>query len=177
MEPLNRKDRNGFIVKFSAAFLAGILIVLIPFYFIFRMPVYENTLMTKDFKDMQLLMKYQKDVFAVQIDSIADMMGKYNIPGQEIDKLNADLGGLLSRTERPFVNDTSWSGRMYKTIVNTYIELKKTKNDKLNSDKYLQESQEELEKTKEAVKEAEKEAEKAAQPVSTDTKGRNKKKK
>ena len=173
MEPLNRKERNGFIVKFSAAFLAGILIILIPFYFILRMPVYENTLMTKDFKDMQIQMKYQKDVFAVQIDSIGSMMERYNVAGQDIDKLNADLGTLLSETEKPFVYDTSWSGRMYKTIVNSYIELKKTKNDKLNSDKDLKDSQEELEKTKEAAKEAEK----AALPVSSDTKGRNKKKK
>jgi len=173
MEPLNKKERTSFIIKFSASFIAGILIVLIPFYFMLRMPAYENSILTKDFKNMQIQMNHQKEVFAVQIDSIGRMVDKYDLPDEDIDKLNADLGIMLSETEKPFVNDTAWSGRMYKNIVNSYIDLKKAKNDRIKSDNDLKECQQELEKIKEAAKEAAN----MEPPATKDTKGRDKKKK
>jgi hypothetical protein len=149
MEPLNKKERTSFIIKFSASFIIGILIVLIPFYFILRLPVYENAIMTKDFRNMQIQMKYQKDVFAIQIDSVKSMVNKYDLPNQDIDKLNADLGILLSEMEKPFVNDTTWSGRMYKNIVKSFIDLKKAKNDKIKSENELKDCKLDLEKAKE----------------------------
>jgi hypothetical protein len=105
--------------------------------------------MTKDFKDMQVQMKYQKDVFAVQIDSVRRLVGKYDIENQDIDKLNADLGILLSEMEKPFVNDTTWSGNMYKNIVKSFIDLKKAKNDKIKSENELKNCKQDLDKAKE----------------------------
>jgi hypothetical protein len=151
MEPLNKKERTGFIFKFSAVFIIGILIVLIPFYFTLRLPVYENAIMTEDFKNIQTQMKYQKDVFAAQIDSVSRIVSKYDLPNQDLDKLNADLGILLSEMEKPFVNDTSWSGRMYKNIVKSFIDLKKAKNDKIKSENEMKDCKQELEKAKEAA--------------------------
>ncbi len=151
MEPLNKKERTSFLLKFSAAFIIGILIVLIPFYFILSWPEIENDIMTKDFRNMQIQMKYQKDVFAVQIDSVMMIVNKYDIANQDVDKLNADLGNLLSEMEKPFVNDTSWSGRMYKNIVKSFIDLKKAKNDKIKSENELKDCKQDLEKAKEAA--------------------------
>jgi hypothetical protein len=149
MEPLNKKERVKFIVKFSAAFIAGILIVLIPFYYILRLPAYEDAIKTEDFRNMQKQITYQKDVFAVQIDSAMKLVTKYDLPGQDIDKLNADLGVLLSEMEKPFVNDTAWSSRMYSAIVKSFIDLKKAKNDKIKCENELKDCKTDLEKAKE----------------------------
>lgn len=149
MEPLNKKERTSFLLKFLVTFIIGILIVLIPFYFLLRLPEFENDIMTKDFRNMQEQMKYQKDVFAVQVDAAMSLVNKYDIPNQDIDKLNADLGLLISEMEKPFVSDTTWSGKMYNNVVKSFIDLKKAKNDKMRSQIELMECKKDLEKAKE----------------------------
>jgi hypothetical protein len=172
MEPLNKKERTSFIFKFTAFFILGILVVLIPFYFIFRMPSYENSLLTKDLKEMQGLMKKQKDVYAVAIDSITATFARYDLANDlNRGQLSLLLDKQIFSLQEPFRNDTSWSGRMYNNIANSFLDLKKTKNDKIQSDNALQLSQQDLIKTKEDAKA------KAEQPVSTETKGKNKKRK
>lgn len=172
MEPLNKKERTSFIFKFTAFFILGILVVLIPFYFIFRMPAYENSLLTKDLKEMQGLMKKQRDVYAVAIDSIAATFGRYDV-ADDINRgqLSLLLDKQIFNLQEPFRNDTSWSGRMYNNIANSFLDLKKAKNDIIEINNALQLSQQDLIKTKEDAKE------KAEQPASNDTKGRGKKKK
>lgn len=152
MEPLNKKERTKVIIKFSASFIIGILIILIPFYFLLRLPVYENTIMTEDYKNMQKQMKYQKEYFAVQTESVRKIFEKYDLPNQDVDKLNADLGNLLSEMEKPYTNDTTWNGKMYQNIVKSFIDLKKAKNDKIKSDKELKDCKQDLDKAKEEAK-------------------------
>lgn len=148
MEPLNKKERTTFIIKFSASFVIGILIILIPFYFMIRLPEFEHDIMTKDFKNLQEQMKYQKEHFAVEIESAKQISDKYDLPNQDIDKLNADLGFLLSEMEKPFLKDTTWSGRMYNNIVKSYMDLKKAKNDVVKGEKNLKDCKQDLEKAK-----------------------------
>jgi len=148
MEPLNKKERTGFFIKFLAAFVLGILIILIPFYFLLRLPKIEDRLKNEDYRNMQAQMRYQREFFSVQIDSVKRMIDKIGLPNQDIDKLNADIGMLLSGLEKPFVNDTTWSGRMYKNVVKSYIDLKKAKNDLVKSDKDLKDCKGDLEKAK-----------------------------
>ena len=149
MEPLNKKERTSFIIKFSASFIIGILIVLIPFYFILRLPVYENALMTKELREMRILMQKQRDVYAVTIDSVMRTVAKYDLANQDIEILNAHLATLISKMEEPFSNDTTWSGRMYKNIIKSFIDLKKAKNDKIKSENELKDCKQDLEKAKE----------------------------
>lgn len=149
MEPLNKKERTNFIIKFSASFIAGILIILIPFYFILRLPVYENAILTKDVQSMQKLMMNQKNVFTVQIDSVKRMVNRYDLVNQDIDKLNAEMGSYLNKMEEPYTSDTSWSGKMYKNIIQLFFDLKKAKNDKNKIEKDLKDCSKELEKAKE----------------------------
>ena len=171
MEPLNKKERTSFIIKFSTSFIVGILIVLIPFYFMLRLPVYENALMTKELREMRILMQKQRDVYAVTIDSVMRTVAKYDLANQDIEILNARLATLISKMEEPFSNDTTWSGRMYNNIANSFLDLKKTKNDIIQSDNDLKDCQQELERLKEEAKA------KVEPPASQDTKGRSKKKK
>jgi hypothetical protein len=172
MEPLNKKERAGFIFKFAAVFILGILVVLIPFYFIFRMPAYENSLMTKELRDMRDLMKKQKEVYAVAIDSVMTAFDRYDLAGQDVNVLDEKLARLIVNLEEPFRTDTSWSGRMYKNVARSFIDLKKAMDAKIKSDSDLKECQQDMEKLKE---EAAKPKEEAA--PEKDSKGRNRKKK
>lgn len=149
MEPLNKKERIRFIVKFTAAFIAGILILLIPFYFILRLPVYEGEIRAEDCRNMQKIFTYQQEIIAARLDSANRLVLRYDIPNQDIDKLNADLGLLLSEMEQSFANDTAWTGRMYNNIVKAFIEVKKAKTEKIKCENELKETQQDLEKAKE----------------------------
>ncbi|MCX6252200.1 MAG: type VI secretion system TssO [Bacteroidetes bacterium] len=148
MKPLNKKERTGIYIKFLAAFIIGILIILIPFYFILRLPKVEEGLKNEDYRNMQGQIRFQHEFFSVQIDSVKRMIDKFYLPNQDIDKLNADIGALLSGIEKPFVNDTTWSGRMYKNVISSYIDLKKAKNDLLKAVKQLKDCQGDLDKAK-----------------------------
>jgi hypothetical protein len=149
MEPLNKKERTNLIIKFSAAFIIGILVIMIPFYFMLRLPVYENDIMTKDFRNMQEQMKYQKQVFSFQVDSVKRMVIRYDIATQDIDKLNAEMANYLNLMEEPFNNDTVWTGRMYKNIVQLFLDLKKAKTDKIKAEADMKDCKKDLEKAKE----------------------------
>jgi hypothetical protein len=152
MDPLNKKERTKFILRFSASFIIGILIIMIPFYFLIRLPASVNANMSEDYINIQKQFKYQKDFFAIQTESARKIFAKYDVPNQDIDKLNADLGNLLSEMEKPFSNDTTWSGKMYQNIVKSFIDLKKAKNDILKSDKDLKDCKGDLDKAKEDAK-------------------------
>jgi hypothetical protein len=148
MEPLNKKERTKFLIKFSFAFLIGILIIMIPFYFLIQLPEIENDLMNKDYKKIQERVKFQKETFAVDVASARTIFDKYDVPNQDIDKLNADLGLLISRMEESYANDTTWSGRMYQDVVKSFIDLKKAKNDMIKGNKDLNDCKKDLEKAK-----------------------------
>jgi hypothetical protein len=148
MEPLNKKERTKFFIKFSFAFLIGILIIIVPLYFLFDWPEFENAVMAKDYKNIQERIKFQKEVFAIDVESARAIIEKYDVPNQDVDKLNADLGLLISRMEESYANDTTWSGRMYQHIVKTFIDLKKAKNDVLKGNKDLGDCKKDLEKAK-----------------------------
>jgi hypothetical protein len=152
MEPLNKKERTRVITQFTLAFIAGMLIILIPFWFFLRLPEYEHDIMAKDYREVQKQMKFQKEVFAAQVDTLTHAMARYDMPNQDIDKLNAYVGKMLSDMEQPFMNDTTWSARMYRDIVKAYDDLKKSRNLLLQSQKDLKECKEDLDKAKEEAK-------------------------
>ena len=151
MEPLNKKERTGFIFKFSASFIIGILIVLIPFYFLIQLPKYEHSSLSKNFAEVQQQMIYQKDTFAVQIDSVKRMINKFDAPNPDVGLIDGQIGLYVSQIQLHFINDTSWSGRMYKNIVKSYIDLKDAKMAKIKIKKELDDCKTELEKAEKAA--------------------------
>jgi len=151
MEPLNKKERTGFIFKFSASFIVGILIVLIPFYFLIQMPKYEHSSLSKDLTELQHQMVYQRDTFAVQIDSVKRMINKFDLPNPQVGVIAGDIEHYISTVQLHFINDTSWSGRMYKNIVKSYIDLKDAKLGKIKTDKDLIDCKGDLDKAVKAA--------------------------
>ncbi len=151
MEPLNKKERTGFIFKFSASFAIGILVIMIPFYFLIQLPKYEHSNLSKDFLEVQKQMLYQKDTFAVQIDSVKRMIGKFDLPNPQVGVIDGDIEHYISSVQLHFVNDTSWSGRMYRNIIKSYIDLKDAKIGKIKCDKELNDCKTDLQKAEKAA--------------------------
>lgn len=144
MDPLNKRERTETFLKFLGVFILGILIVLIPFYFIIRLPERENKLMNEKFRNLEEQLKFQKIYFAVRMDSVKNMLDDFDSPGIDIDKLNADIGFVLSDMGKSIVADTSWKAGLYKNVIQTYLDLKKAKNSILETRDNLKECQKNL---------------------------------
>jgi phosphoenolpyruvate carboxylase len=144
MDPLNKRERTETFLKFLGVFILGIIIVLIPFYFIIRLPERENKLMNEKFRNLEEQLKFQKKYFAVRMDSVKNMLDDFDSQGIDIDKLNADIGFVLSDMEKSIVADTSWKAGLYKNIIQTYLDLQKAKNSILETRDDLKECQKNL---------------------------------
>jgi len=119
-----------------------------PILFLIQLPEFENEIMTKDYRNMQEQMKFQKEHFAVDIEMAKQISAKYDLPNQDIDRVNIRSRTLLSEMEKPYLNDTTWSGKMYRNIVKSYSDFKKSKkNDVLQKDKEVKECKQNLEKS------------------------------
>jgi hypothetical protein len=153
MEPLNKKDRTGFIIKFSASFLVGILIIMIPFYFLLELPKYEHSNLSKNLTVLERQMNYQRDTLAIQIDSLKRLVNRLDLPNPQVGLIDGEIGQYISKIQLPFINDTSWAGGMYRNIVKSYIDLKDAKMARFKLEKDLNDCKKELEKAaKDAAK-------------------------
>jgi len=128
MEPQNKPERNKSIRRFSALFIGGILLVAIPLYLTMRLPGRENRLTSEELQNLQAQLDFQRDYFALRMDSVKHLLDSYDTDGIDIDKLNADIGFLLSEMENSIAEDTSWRFNMYENIIDTYLSVKKTHN-------------------------------------------------
>ncbi|MCK4746833.1 MAG: hypothetical protein KAT15_07360 [Bacteroidales bacterium] len=136
MEPQNKKERSRLILRFLVLFIIAVLLVTIPFYFTIRLPAKENRRASEELLRLQKQLDFQRDYFAVRMDSVKHLLDTYKSEDVDVDKLNADIGFLLSKMEQSFAADTSWRFDMYENIIQTYLSIKKTQNSlmKVSSD-------------------------------------------
>ena len=154
MKPLNKKERTNLLMKFAGIFILGVLIILIPFYFILRLPGIESGMQSEELRKLEEILKIQKEYYASKIESLETLFSKFNLPNEDLDKLNADIGFILSDIEHKIGADTTWRAKMNRRILNTYLDLKKTKNDHYNLNSELVDCNKELEKCGKDLKEA-----------------------
>jgi len=154
MEPENKKELKAHFNKFLALFIVSVLILLIPFYFTIRLPAMENNMQAGELKNIQEKVEFQRDFFTVRMDSVMQLMELYSSKSVDIDKLNADIGFLLSEMENAIVEDTTWWAGMNHNIVDTYLSLKKTNNTLLETRQNLKEVYKELKQCKKDLKNA-----------------------
>jgi methylthioribose-1-phosphate isomerase len=147
MDPLNKKERSTAFIKFLLLFIAGIVIILIPFYFLVGLPQEENSLVNEDLNVMQKELVFQRDVFAVQVDSVKSLISKFDMPGQDIDKLKGAIGLKLSEMEKSFAGDTTWRGKMYGNVVKCLSDLKESRSTIMDLNLKLKKCQESLDET------------------------------
>ena len=126
MEPQNKKERSILFRRFLLVFIVGILLVMIPFYFIIKLPERENSQTSEELFKLQQQVDLQKD-FAVRIDTLHHLFDGYDSKNVDIDKLKADIGSILSEMEKSIPADTSWMNRMDNDIILTFLDLKKAK--------------------------------------------------
>ena len=152
MEPQNKKVRRNVFLKFFALFITGILLVTIPFYFTISLPDRENKDTAEELQTLQEQVNFQRDYFAVRMDSVKGLLDSYDSKSVDIDMLNADIGFLLSEMEKSFAADTSWRHGMYKNVVQSYLSIKKTKNTLKDANEDLSDCQDTLKKAKDNLK-------------------------
>jgi hypothetical protein len=155
MEPLNKDERTQGTLKFLALFIAGIIIILIPFYFLVRLPEKAQQVNSDQISSLQGQLDFQRD-FTIRMDSVMKLMDQYSTPDIDIDKLNADIGLILSEMDKSVGNSENGSFNLYKSTIRALVELKKSKQSNLKysaeldkARKDLDECQEELAKIKE----------------------------
>lgn len=125
MEPKNKQERKRLTLRFLIFFIVAILIAIVPIYLTMQILHKENKITANELQELQDKIDFQKD-FALQIDSAYNMFEGYYSQSVDIDKLNADIGILLSDMENSVPADTSWQSWMNITIIQTYLSLKKS---------------------------------------------------
>jgi cytochrome c oxidase assembly protein Cox11 len=125
MEPKNKQERRKLYLRFLVVFIIAILIATVPIYLTMQILRQENKLTAQELQLLQDKIDFQRN-FAVQIDSVNLMFDGYYSQSVDIDKLNADIGNLLSDMENAITEDTSWQSWMNITIIQTYLSLKKS---------------------------------------------------
>jgi hypothetical protein len=155
MEPLNKNERTHGTLRFLVLFIAGILIVLIPFYFLIQLPQKVQQVNSDQLNSLQGQLNTQK-VFKVKMDSVLQLLDKYALPDIDRDKLSADIGFYLSEMGKPFGTEVNEGNAIYKRMIDVLVELKKARQGNLKcsedlakAQKDLTECQKELEKAKE----------------------------
>lgn len=153
MEPLNKNERGQVTWRFLALFIAGILIVLIPFYFLIRLPEKEQQVNSDQLNSLQGQLNFQKE-FTIRMDSAMHMMDKYTMADVDIDKLNADIGLILSDMGKSIGTEENSSTGMYKSVINVLVELKKVRNANLKNSADLAKALKDLEDCKKDLEKA-----------------------
>jgi uncharacterized membrane-anchored protein YhcB (DUF1043 family) len=153
MEPLNKNERNKGTLRFLLLFIIGILIVLIPFYFLIRLPEKEQQVNSDQLNTMQGQLDFQRD-FTVKMDSVMNLMNKYPLPDVDIDKLNADIGLILSEMEKSIGSEDNTSTGLYRSAIKVLIELKKARNTNIKNAVDLSKIQKDLDECKKELEKA-----------------------
>lgn len=125
MEPKNKQERKKLTLRFLVFFIVAILIAIVPIYLTLQIQGQEHKITANELQQLQDKIDLQKE-FALQIDSVYNMFEGYYSQSVDIDKLNADIGILLSDMQNSIPADTSWQSWMNNTIINTYLSLKKS---------------------------------------------------
>jgi hypothetical protein len=153
MEPLNKNERGQVTLRFLALFIAGILIVMIPFYFLVRLPEKAQQVNSDQLNSLQGQLNFQKE-FTVRMDSVMHMMDRYTLPETDIDKLNADIGLILSDMGKSIGTEENSSTGLYKSVINVLVELKKARNSNLKNSADLAKALKDLEDCKKDLEKA-----------------------
>ncbi|MFO7617572.1 MAG: type VI secretion system TssO [Bacteroidales bacterium] len=153
MEPLNKKERTSGTLKFLALFIAGILIVMIPFFFLVRLPEKTQQVSSDELNSLQGQLAFQRE-FAVLMDSAIRMMERYDQAGVDTDILNASVGNLLNDINLKAASVGKEDARLYNSAFNALTELKKVKTTNLKNKADLAKALKELEECQADLKKA-----------------------
>ncbi|MCE5347245.1 MAG: hypothetical protein LLG13_13295 [Bacteroidales bacterium] len=145
MEALNKKERNSAILRFSLWFLAGVIIICIPVILSSFLSDAEKNLSQAKWQDeyekLAKEINFEKDTFALQVQTIMDLMKSKEASEIDDDAFNAKLMNLVSDIKKQTVIKTDWSGEMYRntaSIAEYLITANKIKrNADSNKDKQL----------------------------------------
>lgn len=155
MEPLNKSERKLGTWKFLGLFIGGILIVLIPFYFLIRLPAQEQQVNNGQITNMKGQLDFQKE-FAVKMDSVMKMMEKYTLPDTENDndKLRFDIGSILSDMGKLKGTESNGGTNIYASMLKVLLLLKTERETNFKNTESMDKLREEIADTKKELEKA-----------------------
>ncbi len=156
MKPENTKERKSLFIKLLIFYIIGVVIVIIPVYMTIRQPGIQNQQTSEELNMINEQIAFQRDYVAVQMDSVKGLLDNFETKVTDKDKLNADIGLLLSEMEKAVSKDTTWRLPMNNNIISTYLELKKLHNKVIELSDELSETQKDLAKSQKAARSASK---------------------
>lgn len=156
MDPLNKKERTDAFIKMLLMFLLTLIIVLIPMYYVFRMPANEQAFTDEEHKQLLEIFKENKindQEFLLLTDSARSLYLEYSKEESDLNKgrITDRFSGLLNKMEDAVfrVEADTVRSELYGHLIDAYSDLFMV-NDDINMLKGdLVKTKEELKKTSE----------------------------
>jgi hypothetical protein len=140
MKPLNIKERNSAILRFSLWLFICVLIISLPVVLSLLLPgekkKFVNAESQGELAQLTREARYEKDTLALQIRTILELMKKVDLDKTKIETFNAELMNVVKDIESQTKLKNNWRGEMYKNIsaISAYlIEANKILNEDRNN--------------------------------------------
>lgn len=130
MDPLNKKERTNAFIKMLLMFILTVIIVLIPMYYVFRMPAIEQTLSKEEQEKLIETLKKNNlndQQFLLLTDSARSLYSEYLNEKSEVDKgrISDRFSGVLNDMEDMAVQTEGDTVRsdLYGHLIDAYSNL------------------------------------------------------
>lgn len=130
MDPLNKKERTEAFIKLLLMFLLTLIIVLIPLYYVFRMPANEKAFSNEEYEQLKEKIKKNNmndQEFLLLTDSARSLYLEFKKEETEVNKgrINDRFSGVLNDMEDIIIRLEADSLRsdLYGHIIDAYTNL------------------------------------------------------
>jgi len=117
MEALNKKERISAIFRFSMWLIICVLIISLPIIITTLVPSEQQSLQAKENAGLIQEINFEKEFFAVKIQTIMDLMKKRQANEINGDNFNAELMVVVNEIKKQTEAEINWRGDMYRNIV------------------------------------------------------------
>jgi hypothetical protein len=126
MRPLNSKERNKAILKVVGLFLASFIIAIFVGFTTMKAPDLSAKNANLEIQKLKNQLKFQEEVFAPNVNKTTALLSQIlssREQGGNIEVLNQDIGGMISKTKNQIAEDKSWESGMYNDVIKALSDL------------------------------------------------------
>jgi hypothetical protein len=126
MKPLNQKERMKAYQKVVGLFILSFALAMVLGFTTMNVNKLTETKTKADLEKLQEQQKFQRDVFAPNIEEATKILVKvpvYRQEGENIEVLNSNIASLLSQTKNQVKDDGGWESGMYLNVLKVYSDL------------------------------------------------------
>lgn len=126
MKPLNQKERMKAYQKVVGLFILSFALAMVLGFTTMNVNILTETKTKTDLEKIQEQQKFQRDIFAPNIEEVTKILAKvpvYRQEGENIEVLNSNIASLLSQTKNQVKDDGGWESGMYLNVLKVYSDL------------------------------------------------------